>query len=100
MTLWLRPHALLEVDEFHGFPNKNTGEAFLVVWKIRPDETKENDLHTEDKDGCPFECACIRQVKVAIHVSSDQLAASYSVKSLRVAPRSAEVLVGHNPEIG
>jgi class 3 adenylate cyclase len=43
-------HAM--VDEFHGFPNKNTGEAFLVVWKIRPDETKENDLHTEDKDGC------------------------------------------------
>jgi class 3 adenylate cyclase len=29
-------HAM--VDEFHGFPNKNIGEAFLVVWKVDKDD--------------------------------------------------------------
>ena len=44
------------VDDFHGAPNRNIGDAFLVIWRLsggQDKQTKVADMALMSYDGTP-----------------------------------------------
>mmetsp|Transcript_104128 Transcript_104128/g.184910 ORF Transcript_104128/g.184910 Transcript_104128/m.184910 type:complete len:954 (+) Transcript_104128:67-2928(+) len=42
------------VDEFHGAPNKNSGENFLVIWRLDPDGTQDHVIRLAEMSVVAF----------------------------------------------